>query len=290
MSQRKEKYARELGRRVTDVEKRLDQLATVGVDLSNDEAFWADDAFEEHLLRARYTAECKEHARDKAHADRRMRRILEAEEAARSWKAVAYGALVTAIIVLIIAVAAVHAKATEPVPQESAPANELAILPPETLTHSKDDAKNTPVFVTNLTQINDSDKVDAKIYNVPLDADLQQLLQEACEEFGVDMATMIALIDRETDFSNVYGDGGDSIGYCQVQPQWWGELMKEIGATDLTDPLDNFRTSCAILAKLMDEHGTLENALTAYNTGKPGTSEYSREILFCADSLKSGHV
>lgn len=172
MSQRKEKYARELGRRVTDVENRLDQLAIIGVDTANEESFCADDAFEEHLLQARYTAECKENARNKAFADRRMRRILEAEEAARSWKAVAYGALVAAIIVLIIAIAAVHAKATEPVPQESAPANELAILIPETTTPAENDAKKEPVFVTNLTQIADSDEVAEDFENEKIEAAL----------------------------------------------------------------------------------------------------------------------
>lgn len=153
MSQKKEKYARELGRRMSDAEYRLSRLEDAEV------VSGPDDAFEEHLIRERYYAECKEHVRDKAHADRRMRRILEAEEAARSWKAVAYGALVTAIIVLIIAIAAVKAKAIDPAPQETAPTNELEILTPETMTHSEDDSKNTPVLESNLTQIADSDKV-----------------------------------------------------------------------------------------------------------------------------------
>ena len=88
MSQRKEKYARELGRRMAEAEYRLDRLEETGVtgeprDIFDVEVISdTDDAFEEHLLRARYTAECKENARNKAHADRRMRRILEAEEAA----------------------------------------------------------------------------------------------------------------------------------------------------------------------------------------------------------------
>lgn len=289
MSQRKEKYARELGRRVTDVEKRLDQLAIIHVDTAHEEAFSVDDAFEEHLLRARYTAECKEHARDKAHADRRMRRILEAEEAVRSWKAIAYAALVTAIIVLIIAIAAVKAKAIDPVPQENAPADELAILPPETLTHSKDDAKNTPVFVTNLTQINDSDKVDTKIYNVPLDADLQQLLWEACEESGIDMSLALAVIWEETDYRNIIGDDGASFGYMQVQKKWHEDRMARLGVTDLMDPASNFRTGCDYLAELLEIY-PLANALAFYNSGDPALRPYCERVMDYMEALEGGGI
>ena len=39
--------------------------------------------------------------------------------------------------------------------------------------------------------------------------------------------------------------------------------MEEIGARDLTDPEDNFRTGCAILRQLLDKHGNIEDALSA---------------------------
>ena len=86
--------------------------------------------------------------------------------------------------------------------------------------------------------------------DVPLTFDEQDFLHTACEEFGVDYHLMLSLIDLESDFRNVIGDGGDSYGYTQIQPRWWSGLMEEIGADDLMDPYDNFRTSCAILAHL----------------------------------------
>lgn len=283
MSQKKEKYARELGRRMSDAEYRLSRLEDCEV------VSGPDDAFEEHLIRERYYAECKEHARDKAHADRRMRRILEAEEAARSWKAVAYGALVTAIIVLIIAIAAVHAKAVEPAPQESAPENELAILSPETTTHPEDDAKNTPVFVTDLNQINDSDKVDTKIYNVPLDTETQQLLREACEESGIDMSLALAVIWEETDYRNIIGDDGASFGYMQVQKKWHEDRMARLDVTDLMDPASNFRVGCDYLAELLEIY-PLANALAFYNSGDPALRPYCERVMDYMEVLEGGWV
>ena len=118
---------------------------------------------------------------------------------------------------------------------------------------------------------------------------MQKELYEASEEFGVDYYIMVALIDRETDFRNVAGDGGDSYGYCQIQPKWWYGLMTEIGATDLTVPRDNFRTACAIIAQLTEKHDSIEGALVEYNQGyyNGSSTSYSREIIENAERYKA---
>ena len=115
--------------------------------------------------------------------------------------------------------------------------------------------------------------------SVPLSYELQDALQTACEEFAVDYPLMLALIEEETRFQNITGDGGDSVGYCQIQERWWGCLMEEIGAEDLKDPQDNFRTGCAIMAELTDKYGNVEDALSAYNTGSGGETWYSKEVM-----------
>lgn len=116
---------------------------------------------------------------------------------------------------------------------------------------------------------------------VPLTDDEQQMLFDACEEFQVDYFLMLGLIERETNFRNVHGDSGESAGYCQVQRKWWGKLMRDIGATDLTEPQDNFRTACAIIRHLFGVYGDgeCESVLTAYNTGHGGTSAYARAVM-----------
>ena len=115
--------------------------------------------------------------------------------------------------------------------------------------------------------------------DIPLSYELQALLYGACLEFEIDFDLALAVIEQETNFRNVAGDGGDSQGYMQIQRKWWKGLMAEIGAEDLTDPEDNFRTGCAILRQLMDKYGNIEDALSAYNTGRPGQTRYSREVM-----------
>ena len=88
----------------------------------------------------------------------------------------------------------------------------------------------------------------------------------------------LAVVEQETDFRNIVGDDGASVGYMQIQERWWGNLMAEIGARDLTVAEDNFRTGCAILRKLLDQY-SLEDALSVYNAGAPGQTRYSREVM-----------
>lgn len=115
--------------------------------------------------------------------------------------------------------------------------------------------------------------------DLPIDYETQMHLYGACLEFGIDYELALAVIEQETGFRNVTGDGGDSQGYMQIQRKWWKDLMDEIGAQDLNEPKDNFRTGCAILRQLLDRYGNVEDALTAYNSGKPGSSSYSRSVM-----------
>lgn len=118
--------------------------------------------------------------------------------------------------------------------------------------------------------------------DVPLSYDEQDYLHTACEEFGVDYPVMLALIEHETNFHNIIGDSGRSTGYCQIQLRWSKWLMDEIGAKDLSNPYDNFRTACAILSRYTAKYGNIRDALSAYNTGKPGYTNYADAVLSAA--------
>lgn len=115
--------------------------------------------------------------------------------------------------------------------------------------------------------------------DLPLDYETQMLLYGACLEFQVDYDLALAVIEQETGYRNLTGDGGESAGYMQIQRKWWSGLMDEIGTEDLNQPEDNFRTGCAILRQLLDKYGNTDDALTAYNSGRPGSSRYSRSVL-----------
>ena len=114
--------------------------------------------------------------------------------------------------------------------------------------------------------------------DIPLDFETQACLRAACDESGVPFEIALAVIRKESTYQNITGDSGDSIGYMQVQPKWHQERMRRLGVTDLTQPMANFRVGCDYLAELMGKY-SLEEALTAYNSGKPGKSDYADTVM-----------
>ena len=129
----------------------------------------------------------------------------------------------------------------------------------------------------------------AAYYDAPLSYDLQDDLRAACEESGVDMALALAVIQKETNFRNVMGDGGNSYGYMQVQPRWHRDRMERLGVTDLMDPESNFRVGCDYLAELLEKH-PVENALSAYNSGRPDITQYAESVLSIYEYIKQSEV
>lgn len=125
---------------------------------------------------------------------------------------------------------------------------------------------------------------------IPLSMDEQHALRCACAEFDIPVPLALGVIEQETNFRNVSGDGGDSKGYMQIQPRWWGGLMAQIGTVDLYTPEDNFRTGCAVLRNLIDRYGgDLPAALTAYNAGRDtGSRGYAYAVLGYAAAWEGG--
>lgn len=112
----------------------------------------------------------------------------------------------------------------------------------------------------------------------PLPLDKQVLLYGACLEFGVDYRLALAVIEQETGYRDLMGDGGESIGYMQVQEKWHGDRMALLGVEDLSDPEGNFRVGCHFLKECIDRYG-LEKGLGFYNGGVAAVTDYSREVL-----------
>lgn len=114
--------------------------------------------------------------------------------------------------------------------------------------------------------------------DLPLDYETQMKLYGACLEFGVDYDLALAVMEQETRFQNIMGDGGESYGYMQVQIKWHKDRMAELGVTDLMDPEGNFRVACNFLRECIDKYG-LERGLGYYNSGKAKVTSYSREVM-----------
>lgn len=121
--------------------------------------------------------------------------------------------------------------------------------------------------------------------DVPLDYETQAFLRAACDESGIEYELALAVIWKETTFRNVVGDNGNSFGYMQVQPRWHGDRMERLGVTDLMDPFSNFRVGCDYLAELLGKY-PMAQALTCYNTGRPGHNQYADDVIGYLEDLR----
>lgn len=139
------------------------------------------------------------------------------------------------------------------------------------------DNETEPIIIDTPTV--EPEEEQARIYdNISLSEELQLLVWQACEETGCPYELALSIIYCESSYRNVNGDGGNSIGYMQIQPRWHQARMEKLGVTDLSDPLSNFRVGCDLLAELLDKH-SVEDALSVYNTGGTGHRKYANKVL-----------
>lgn len=113
--------------------------------------------------------------------------------------------------------------------------------------------------------------------DVPLDADLQAVLWEACEEYGVEYALALGLMEVESSFREDAVSAADCYGLMQLNPKYFPSSLS---------PEDNIRYGVAFLAeKIAQYDGDLEAALTAYNAGHDtGDREYAENVLTAAEN------
>ena len=105
-------------------------------------------------------------------------------------------------------------------------------------------------------------------FNVPLDRALQDHIFAVCENYGVDPALIVAMIQKESYFnSSNIGDGGDSLGLMQIQPKWHQTRANNLGCPDLMNPYHNITVGVDLFASHLRQKGSVEWALMAYNGG-----------------------
>lgn len=131
--------------------------------------------------------------------------------------------------------------------------------------------------------------------DIPLTYLEQDFLHTAADQFGVPYELALAVIWKETNFRNVVGDDGASVGYMQVQERWHEDRMELLGVTDLMDPYNNFLVGCNYLAELTEKGRGIEWALHAYNGGPTyankmaevgKVSQYVKDVLNYMNDLK----
>lgn len=115
---------------------------------------------------------------------------------------------------------------------------------------------------------------------IPLDRELQEEIMTICKEHEIAYDLILAVMKTESEFIWATGDNGDSIGYMQIQPQWWTHIA-DFHGLDLYKPLDNVHAGIIILDNMLESNGgALDKALKQYNSGNPDYpgNEYTSKV------------
>ena len=110
---------------------------------------------------------------------------------------------------------------------------------------------------------------NAKVYrDIPLPHELQDVADEACEEYGIRPDVLYAVMEIESGYQ-VDAKNGSCYGLMQIHTINMEYLSNNIGTTDLTDPVQNIRAGAFILGGYLKKY-SLPDSLMAYNLGEGG--------------------
>lgn len=139
----------------------------------------------------------------------------------------------------------------------------LILARPDTIYDIREDR-----LMTDTTPIHHTLRVWTR-YDVPLSDDLQLYTEDICEQYGVPVPVVLAVMDVESSFDpDTIGDGGASFGLMQIWAAHHTERCIRLNAYNLTDPRQNIRVGVDYLAELLDDFdGDMAAALSYYNGG-----------------------
>lgn len=137
-------------------------------------------------------------------------------------------------------------------------------------------------------------------YDIPLDDDFQEYIQNTCSEYAFDRYdVIIALIETESLFNEKVISSTDDYGYMQINKcnnEW---LSEELNINDLLDGKQNILAGIYILSNLYKKYDDIELALMAYNCGEGGakklwkqgiySTEYSQAVMKKTSDLQIRH-
>ena len=275
MSQKGEKYARRMERRVDKLEQDVAAITTEqttqGVRISAVE----DDLA---VYRAAVSArELKQAAAEiKAAKERRTARAAERErKASRRNKVLAFIALALFVAVCVVMVAKAYSE--EPAAEPAAPeasAAPAAILPTEllfTAAAAEEEYMEDP---------QEAEKIEEALLAqgyfslaVPMPYEWQDYMRTYCEEYGCPYPLALAVAQTESNFDmDAVGASGE-VGIMQLNPGPGGSYHVEIQAATGLDPTTtsgNIAGGCYKLGLYLAKYGNVEKAAMAYNMGEGG--------------------
>lgn len=107
--------------------------------------------------------------------------------------------------------------------------------------------------------------------DLPLRAELQEILLEESAAAGIDPLIIVGLVETESGFREDAVSPTGDYGLCQLNYRYFDPAMT---------PEENLRAGIGLLALHLERYGSIEAALTAYNRGHDdGTRSYAAVVL-----------
>ena len=124
------------------------------------------------------------------------------------------------------------------------------------------------------------------VISIPLSFEYQEVMQQACEKYGVPYALALTVAECESSF-RLDADNGTCWGVMQIHPVNYSRLREN--GIEPTEYEGNITAGVFMLGELLSKYGDTHKALMAYNCGEQGaknlwnegytTSEYSEKVV-----------
>ena len=144
--------------------------------------------------------------------------------------------------------------------------------------------------VTALETVEPEEAPEPTYYDIPLSHYLQDYTVEVCEAYGLDPEVAYAVMHVESRYQ-LDADSGQAYGLMQISG-----VVAEAYGVDVTDPKENIKLGCWLLATYRNQYDDMHKALMAYHQGYGGAalswsrgemqSDYSRVVLDTARKLR----
>lgn len=124
--------------------------------------------------------------------------------------------------------------------------------------------------------------------NIPLPLDLQKFIEEKCEEYSVNEAIVLAIMESESTFREAVGSekilggtegGARYYGYMQLSAANCNRAYKDYGLNAHTKE-GNIEMGIILLSSYIEKYGELDSVITAYKAGE-GYADTGKKLKVC---------